>query len=380
MPARRLRSSSSSVSRSGAAKAMTPCGASLRAVGLEALAVDLLHGHAHAAGDVDDVADDLVVVEVGGHPHLAHLALAGEQQLAHGLTALDLLAAERLLRLAAPRRARRSCRCGRRRATAYCRDDVRRCPHRCRRGRWSPAGAGGAARLGGGGPRPFGRRCRAAPWMPRRRDRRAPPVGRPPSDDASAAITLPSSLLLVHVAASAMITATAQQAMPSLAAERAEPLGAPALDGHRARRRRRSAAAASRHGAAPASAARTPPSSRRCRPANQRRAPASATCREQLDASRRPATAGRCRGSARRCRRARRRRAARRPRRGRRRRRRCGRRRPRSPANVDAAEHQRPRRVVAEAVDVEALADADRRLIGRRPPPARAPTRGRRRR
>ena len=65
----------------------------------------------------------------------------------------------------------------------------------------------------------------------------------------------------------------------------------------------------------------------------------------------------RCRGSAGRCHRALPPRAVRRPPRGRRRRHRCGRRdhaRPRT----DATEHERARRVVAEAVHVEALADA----------------------
>ena len=63
---------------------------------LEALAADVLDRHPLAAARSTMSAMTLGVVEVGGDPQLADLAPAGDQQLAHRLATLDLLAAEAL--------------------------------------------------------------------------------------------------------------------------------------------------------------------------------------------------------------------------------------------------------------------------------------------
>ena len=50
----------------------------------------------------DDVVDGVVALEVGRDPDLVHLAALREQQLADGLTTLDLFAAEALVGTCGP--------------------------------------------------------------------------------------------------------------------------------------------------------------------------------------------------------------------------------------------------------------------------------------
>ena len=45
------------------------------------------------ARQIDDVADHLGLLELGGDPQLSHLAATGDQQFANCLAALDLLVA-----------------------------------------------------------------------------------------------------------------------------------------------------------------------------------------------------------------------------------------------------------------------------------------------
>ena len=96
-----------SASGSGAAKAITPCGASLRASCVELAAGDVGDRHAVGAGEGDDVGDAVVGLavvadELGRQPELVDLAAPGDQQLAHRLASLDLLAAEALAPAASP--------------------------------------------------------------------------------------------------------------------------------------------------------------------------------------------------------------------------------------------------------------------------------------
>ena len=56
----------------------------------------IAHRHADALGQLGDVVEHQRVVLVAGHPDLADLAGAGQQQLTHRLAALDLVAAEAL--------------------------------------------------------------------------------------------------------------------------------------------------------------------------------------------------------------------------------------------------------------------------------------------
>ena len=93
--------SSSSASGSGAAKAITPCGASLRARASSLRAGDVGDRHPVGVGQGDDVGDAVVgraVVgdQLGRQPDLVDPAAPGDEQLADGLAALDLLAAEAL--------------------------------------------------------------------------------------------------------------------------------------------------------------------------------------------------------------------------------------------------------------------------------------------
>ena len=57
---------------------------------------DVADGHPDAHGQLGDVVEHHRVVLVGGHPHLPHPAGAGQQQLADGLAAFDLIAAQAL--------------------------------------------------------------------------------------------------------------------------------------------------------------------------------------------------------------------------------------------------------------------------------------------
>ena len=80
---------------------MTPCGASLRARASSLRSGDVGDRDPVGVGQGDDVGDAVVgraVVadQLGREPHLVDLAAPGDQQLADGLAALDLLAAETL--------------------------------------------------------------------------------------------------------------------------------------------------------------------------------------------------------------------------------------------------------------------------------------------
>jgi hypothetical protein len=63
-------------------------------LGEEAGAGDLAYRHLEVQSEIDDVLEDLVVVLVLGHEDLTNPPLAGQQELPHGLAALDLIAAE----------------------------------------------------------------------------------------------------------------------------------------------------------------------------------------------------------------------------------------------------------------------------------------------
>ena len=143
--------------------ASTPWGASLRASASSRCRLTCSHGHPLVGGEVDDVGGHAGVVAVGGDPQLPHLAPAGQEQLPDGLAALDLLAAEALA------------------AAGACAPRPR-----CRR-RAAGATAGRAA-----GPAAAGRRGAAARGLRHGRSTRRPSASRP-----------------------RVITATAQQAMPS---------------------------------------------------------------------------------------------------------------------------------------------------------------------
>ena len=266
--------------------------------------------------ELDDVLEHRCRVEVGGEPDLADPPAPGQQQLAHGLAALDLLAAEPTgvptpgWPAAGPRVRRATGR-----STPRCRDAAAPAADRAgrptRRTHWpvDPDAAADRRRLD------CGRSPRSA--APDRFGRAALGAGR----RAISRPRLRSCRLRRHSDGS--ITATAQQAMPSPRPSAPRPsgrrpftvTGAPTAVGQ--------PASASRRGRGASLGARRPPSSRRCpaptpRPAPGRRPRPS---RSMLSAPPRP---GRCRGSASRCRPGPRRRAAHRRRRGRPRRRRCG--------------------------------------------------------
>src|SRR5690606_8733291 len=61
---------------------------------LELAAADLADRHLQLVGQVHDVVEDRRRVEVARQHDLAHAPGAGEQQLEHGVTPFDLLAAE----------------------------------------------------------------------------------------------------------------------------------------------------------------------------------------------------------------------------------------------------------------------------------------------
>ena len=111
LPGRRVISSLSSASGNGAAKAMTPCGASLRARASSLPRATLATGTRFDAGEGDDVGDGIVGLAVaadqlGRQPQLVDTTPPGDEQLTHRLASLDLLAAETLA--AALRRVRRT--------------------------------------------------------------------------------------------------------------------------------------------------------------------------------------------------------------------------------------------------------------------------------
>ena len=126
-PGRRLIRSASSASGSAAAKAITPCGASLRARASSLPRATWATGTRLAAARATMSATPSSGVpswadELGREPDLVDPAAPGDQQLADGLAALDLLAAEALgalgrVRVGRRRRAGRR-RCGRRRGCA----------------------------------------------------------------------------------------------------------------------------------------------------------------------------------------------------------------------------------------------------------------------
>jgi hypothetical protein len=64
--------------------------------GFELAAVDLEQLHPLVTGELHDVTDYFVFVEVGCNPDLAHFAPASDEKFAYGLTALDLLATKGL--------------------------------------------------------------------------------------------------------------------------------------------------------------------------------------------------------------------------------------------------------------------------------------------
>ena len=117
-------------------------------LGVEALAADLLHGHAQVGGEVDDVGRAAVTV-LGGDPQLPHLAPAGQQQLPDGLASLDLLAAQAPRRCGPPRRWRAAA------PPAPTATAARRRRRRARRRR--PTRAAAAAAVSGGASGPWGR-------------------------------------------------------------------------------------------------------------------------------------------------------------------------------------------------------------------------------
>ena len=59
-------------------------------------AAHVAHRHTDALGQLRDVVEHHRVVLIAGHPHLADLAGAGQQQLTHRLAPLDLVATEAL--------------------------------------------------------------------------------------------------------------------------------------------------------------------------------------------------------------------------------------------------------------------------------------------
>jgi hypothetical protein len=63
----------------------------------EPLSVDLDDWNSLMAGERDDVADDLGLVEVGRHPDLVNLSPARDEQFPDGLAPFDLLTPEVLL-------------------------------------------------------------------------------------------------------------------------------------------------------------------------------------------------------------------------------------------------------------------------------------------
>ncbi len=77
-------------------------------LGVQLAAADLADGDAVLGGQLDDLVDDRRRIQVVGQPHLPDLATPGEQQLAHRLPALDLVAAQRPSRRSAGSRRTRA--------------------------------------------------------------------------------------------------------------------------------------------------------------------------------------------------------------------------------------------------------------------------------
>ena len=283
------------------------------------------------AGDVHDVADDLVCssAQLARHPHLVHAPLAGDEQLADRLTALHLLATQVLLDLglalvAGHGDAAGAAGAARRELTAAGDAAVAaRLRHRRYAARAPPPTVAGAPGRAGC------RTCRAWTCRSERRQRlRACRLGRtglggpalvaPPSlagagrcaPRAGRPGCLVSSVSSICPCASTM-TATAQHGDAFLAPEGAQSFGTSALHGDRCT-----------GGFAEPLLHRRPVGCQLRRLAHDRtvdvtdREPRFAhQCARRgaaIRASRHPSTAGRCRGSARRCRPIRRRRAARR--------------------------------------------------------------------
>jgi hypothetical protein len=67
---------------------------------LELAAIDLEQLDAFVLGELHDVADDLIFIEIGRHPNFANLSFTRNEQLANGLTPLDLFATKGLFGLA----------------------------------------------------------------------------------------------------------------------------------------------------------------------------------------------------------------------------------------------------------------------------------------
>ena len=231
--------------------------------------------HPVGRGEVDDVGDAVVAVgpQLGRQPDLVDLAALGDQQLAHGLAALDLLAAEPLAagwpgagrRLAADRRrcARRPACCGAGLRGAGERRGVERAPprgRRLRRGhrrRPRPAAA----------LRPPDRARRPARPAALARRTAAPTAGRPPRSGptrpprAAARRRAPRAALTAHLGSS---TTAAKQAMPSPRPSAPRPSGRrPFTDTGAPTAAPSRACISSRR--APVWGARRPPSNRRCR-------------------------------------------------------------------------------------------------------------------
>ena len=227
-------------------------------------------------GEGDDVLDRVVALEVGRDPDLVDLAALGDQQLAHGLAALDLLAAEVLAGFLT----------GFAVAAAVA-------PVGCRTGPVRPA-----PRLwyGRGPERPPG--FVDPTWRDRPRRRR-----RPGASDAVAAASAfsPSAIWACRGQRGSWRVPVDHGDGPARdaldAADRAEPLRPPALDRHR---RADGVAEAALHLVAAGRQLRSLAhhrARRRCRspsPRHGRARPRGAAARS----SRHPPTRGRCRGSA----------------------------------------------------------------------------------
>ncbi len=61
-------------------------------VGEQTLAAHFADGNAFVQSEIDDLLQQFDVILIGRHEHLAHAALARQQQLAYGLSPFDLVA------------------------------------------------------------------------------------------------------------------------------------------------------------------------------------------------------------------------------------------------------------------------------------------------